>query len=471
MENSLKILMLEDSPFDVELIQFLLKSNMPDVVFQVISDKTDFEPVLKQFSPDIILSDNSLTDMDARVALQISRSIIPHIPFIMVSGTVSEEFATDIIRSGADDYILKDRLARLPMSIDTAIKTRKSEKEKYQALDLLKINEEKYRMLVERVTDAFIALDNNFCYTFLNKQAGELIQRDPATMLGKNVWEEFPDAVGSNTYHSFMKAMNEQVNITSTDYYEPFDLWQENHIYASPEGLSIFIRDITKQKKSQEALQAMERDAMDQKIREQKRITKAIISAQEKERNRIGQELHDNVNQILAASKMFLVSAGQDNHELVRYPIELIDSCIQEIRELSHRNVTPVKNVDLKELIQLQLNRLTENAGIKTDLFYTVEEKLTDDDLKLNIYRIIQEQLSNILKYASAKNVQVMLAVHTNEIHLQIIDDGVGFDKTQMRTGVGISNMINRIETFNGAFELISSPGKGCIIQVTIPYH
>jgi signal transduction histidine kinase len=323
---------------------------------------------------------------------------------------------------------------------------------------------------VERVTDAFIALDNNFCYTFLNKQAGELIQRDPATMLGKNVWEEFPDAVGSNTYHSFMKAMNEQVNITSTDYYEPFDLWQENHIYASPEGLSIFIRDITKQKKSQEALQAMERDAMDQKIREQKRITKAIISAQEKERNRIGQELHDNVNQILAASKMFLVSAGQDNHELVRYPIELIDSCIQEIRELSHRNVTPVKNVDLKELIQLQLNRLTENAGIKTDLFYTVEEKLTDDDLKLNIYRI-QEQLSNILKYASAKNVQVMLAVHTNEIHLQIIDDGVGFDKTQMRTGVGISNMINRIETFNGAFELISSPGKGCIIQVTIPYH
>ena len=108
--------------------------------------------------------------------------------------------------------------------------------------------------IFERVTDGFIALDKNFCYTYMNKKAGKLIRRDPVSMVGKNVWEEFPDAVGSDTYNAFNKAMAEQQYVSNTDHYAPLDLWQENFIYPSPNGLSIFIRDITEKKRSEKEI-------------------------------------------------------------------------------------------------------------------------------------------------------------------------------------------------------------------------
>lgn len=119
--------------------------------------------------------------------------------------------------------------------------------------------------IFERVTDGFIALDKNFCYTYMNKKAGRLTHREPASMIGKNVWEEFPDTVGSSTYKAFNKAMKEQQFVSNTDHYAPFDLWQENFIYPSPNGLSIFIRDITEKKKSEKEINKV-RDLADKLI-------------------------------------------------------------------------------------------------------------------------------------------------------------------------------------------------------------
>lgn len=108
--------------------------------------------------------------------------------------------------------------------------------------------------IFERITDGFIALDENFRYTYINKKAGELIHMEPAALIGKNVWEVFPDAVGSDTYLSFHTAMEKQEYICNTDYFEPLNLWQENHIYPSPKGLSVFIRDITDKKNAAQAI-------------------------------------------------------------------------------------------------------------------------------------------------------------------------------------------------------------------------
>jgi PAS domain S-box-containing protein len=108
--------------------------------------------------------------------------------------------------------------------------------------------------IFERITDAFIAVDKDFCYTYLNKKAGELIHRDPEALIGKCVWDIFPDVIGSSTYRAFNRAMAEQQNIINTDYYPPLDLWQENHLYPSPDGLSVFIRDISQQKRTEKAI-------------------------------------------------------------------------------------------------------------------------------------------------------------------------------------------------------------------------
>ena len=108
--------------------------------------------------------------------------------------------------------------------------------------------------IFERITDGFIALDKNFCYTYVNKKAGEITHRDPSSLIGKNVWKEFPHAVGKDTYIAFMKAWEDQVYVCNTDYYAPFDLWQENHIYPSPNGLSVFIRDVSDRKRSEKSI-------------------------------------------------------------------------------------------------------------------------------------------------------------------------------------------------------------------------
>lgn len=136
------------------------------------------------------------------------------------------------------------------------ITERKQMEEKLKSFndELSKKVEEKtseLKEIFERVSDGFIALDKNFRYTYMNAKAGIITHRDPLTIIGKNVWEEFPESVGSSTYHTFYEALAKQKYVSNIDYYEPLDLWQENYVYPSPNGLSIFIRDITQQKRSE----------------------------------------------------------------------------------------------------------------------------------------------------------------------------------------------------------------------------
>ena len=258
----------------------------------------------------------------------------------------------------------------------------------------------------------------------------------------------------------------------------PAELWSEVSFYPLRNGDAIigtacFSRDVTQRTKNERAFHAMEQEILNQKVQEQKKITRAILNAQERERNHIGQELHDNISQILASSKLFLSSAGQGNEvlkDLVKYPMELIESSIQEIRLLSSRHVTPLKNVDLRELIQSLLDGLRENTLINTVFKYNVDNRELNDDLKLNIYRIIQEQINNIVKHASPQEIDISVQAEHNALHIEMKDDGQGFDVNMKRKGIGISNMMNRIESFNGQMLIESSIGNGCTVQIDIPY-
>ena len=106
----------------------------------------------------------------------------------------------------------------------------------------------------ERITDAFVALDSNWCYTYMNKKAGEIFNCDPKAIVGKHIWTEFPEGIDQAFYKAYYRAMAEQQYIHVEEYYQPYDKWFENHIYPSPEGLSIFFRDITERKKLREII-------------------------------------------------------------------------------------------------------------------------------------------------------------------------------------------------------------------------
>jgi PAS domain S-box-containing protein len=136
---------------------------------------------------------------------------------------------------------------------------KKAEENERRLEEKVRAKSEELAGVFERISDGFIMLDQAFRYTYANKRVGEIVGRDPSSLIGKSVWDEFPDAVGSETYKAFNRAMNEQRYIHHIDYYQPLDLWQENHIYPSPEGLTVFIRDISEQKRAEAKIAKSER--------------------------------------------------------------------------------------------------------------------------------------------------------------------------------------------------------------------
>lgn len=217
----------------------------------------------------------------------------------------------------------------------------------------------------------------------------------------------------------------------------------------------------------------LERALENEKIKKQQEITGAVISAQEKERQEIGSELHDNVNQILASSRLYLGLVRKTLAQPSNYLDEtekLISTAINELRKLSHSLIAP--SLDETELIDAieQLTESTEHTTgivIENDILGFDEHTLTDKK-KLAIYRIIQEQFNNIIKYAKATNVQVTLKNYENgALQLAIKDNGIGFDVSKKSKGVGLMNMKVRASLFNGETHITSSPGNGCELMVS----
>src|SRR5258705_2786416 len=236
----------------------------------------------------------------------------------------------------------------------------------------------------------------------------------------------------------------------------------DNNIY----GLMMAVSDITGKK-------LLEQKLLDQKVQEQKKIIRAVLQAQEMQRNKIGQELHDNVNQVLSVVKLYLDMMDKNHSqrdELLDKSREYLNNAIQEIRLLSRQQVTPLKTINIKELIDELIRDLNVNSRGGTKFHCRIADNLSiDEDLKLNIYRIVQEQVNNILKYSEASQATVSISENKGTVFVSIIDNGKGFDPVLKRKGIGISNIINRIESFNGEVVIDSSPGGGCKLEIRIP--
>ncbi|HTE27894.1 sensor histidine kinase [Flavitalea sp.] len=235
-------------------------------------------------------------------------------------------------------------------------------------------------------------------------------------------------------------------------------------IYKDTDAYLVIAHDISRTLQLQDELTK-------EKVNRQIDITKATIEAQEKERGELGKELHDNVNQMLATARLCL-SAYQTNPQkdetILRKSINVIDDSIEELRKISKSLVPPsLGDFTLTESIeQLVENIKFANMEPRLQLSSILEHKLSEA-LKISIYRIIQEQLNNILKYSKASVVEIVIQQNAERLELKISDNGIGFDLNQKRAGIGLTNIINRATTFNGKVLLDSEPGRGCTINAS----
>lgn len=210
-------------------------------------------------------------------------------------------------------------------------------------------------------------------------------------------------------------------------------------------------------------------------LSQQKKLDEVVL----KEKQRIGQELHDGVLGRLFGARLNLDSLNKKDDELAiagrdHYIAEL-KFIEQDIREISHE-LSREKFALINNFVAILTNLFEEqkNLSESTDLKYTIDQGIiwdkVDNDLKINLYRIIQESLQNINKYAKAKTVLVNLLKDADHLHVTIMDDGVGFDTSKKSKGIGLQNITSRVETCKGTFELKSKPGKGTTITIDLPF-
>ncbi|QEC41323.1 PAS domain S-box protein [Pseudobacter ginsenosidimutans] len=235
-------------------------------------------------------------------------------------------------------------------------------------------------------------------------------------------------------------------------------------IYKGRESFMILANDITEKVK-------LRHELMEEKIYRQKEIMKASIDAQEKEREEIGREMHDNVTQILTTARLCLSLAADDKEPkiLINRSSDIIAAAIEEIRKLS-KDLTQSYHRDVG--LQLSLEDLTDSIRIASQLqvdfqFAIDDEYQLDDKLKMTIFRIAQEQLNNVLKHAKASSVSVSVVQEGDTITLTVEDDGKGFSMQEKRNGIGLLNIINRADLFNGRVKIDSAPGTGCRMTIT----
>ena len=204
----------------------------------------------------------------------------------------------------------------------------------------------------------------------------------------------------------------------------------------------------------------------------QKEITEAVLIAHENERKEIGKELHDNLNQILGAANLYIDVAKTDdgNREMcLDKASEYITKVIEEIRRVSKKLVAPDMHfLSLVESIRNLVDDTVLSHSIKLSFYQKgIVERNMSEKLQVDIFRIVQEQLTNILKHSEATSAVIDLSTHGNEVILLITDDGIGCD-TSKAMGLGLINIKSRAELNQGRVTIVSQPGEGYLLKVVL---
>ena len=211
---------------------------------------------------------------------------------------------------------------------------------------------------------------------------------------------------------------------------------------------------------------------------ELRRLNERLNVIQEDERKRVASELHDGISQVLISTKYGLEAALLGNltkakmKQVARANLGLIDRAISEVRRISRAlRPTVLDDMGLAAALKTLCREFESNTKITTREKVEPVKNLLSEDAKTALYRVAQEALSNIAKHAEANEVELSLHPKGSNIILSIRDDGIGFDPntSEHQAGLGLRNISERIDRFDGRFKMRTRPGAGCILTASLP--
>jgi hypothetical protein len=216
-------------------------------------------------------------------------------------------------------------------------------------------------------------------------------------------------------------------------------------------------------------------------IEQQKRFDEELLKTQqeiqEETLKNIGRELHDNVGQLLAFATMQMNSVSRNATEDLKPKLEnasdALKESLAEVRALSKSlNSDVIRNLGFKAIVENEVNRLNKSGLIEAKLNIKGENHVLENKKdEIILFRIVQEFLSNTLKYAEAETLKVYLEYATDKLKIKVKDDGIGFDVASAEQGSGMTNMKKRADLLEAEFNLESEPDNGTVLTIVYPYR
>ncbi|MCE5250928.1 response regulator, partial [bacterium] len=215
MNTIIRILILEDVPEDAELLERILRKEKLQFTARTADNKEDFLKELKDFSPDLILSDYSMPRFTGLEALKIVKEIAPSIPLIIITGSINEETAVECMKAGAVDYVLKDRLTRIVPAVQAALENKHIRDEKARIEKALTASAREWESTFDAINDAVCLLDMNGNVLRCNNAMKSLVGKPFDAIIGKGCSVLFRNAVSSDKLCLFAR-MHESLHRETT---------------------------------------------------------------------------------------------------------------------------------------------------------------------------------------------------------------------------------------------------------------
>lgn len=471
--SKLTILVVEDNPADL----FILEEYLWDTrlhIDKIIKSKSYAETVelLDTHTPGIIFLDLSLTDSSGLDLFSYITQKIPSVPIIVLTGLADMEVALETMSHGAQDYLVKGEFDEilLSKSIQYSIERKKN-------LENIRVSSEQYsRLFYNNPMPIYIWDLTTQKILEVNEMAQKGYGYSKEAFLQCTLWDLHPQNV-HDRLRKFLRSIAFDGVLSQSGI-----LWE--HVTQSGEIIFVDVSTHSIEYKGENVMMTiannvseriiLEKQLEAERVQKQREIAETIIDTQEKDRHFISKELHDNVNQQLSLAMMYIASAERkqgDNTLLLKQSAGFVLNAIQEIRHLTKNLVTPlIKDFGLIKAIESIIDDISNVQEISIDF---IADSFWEDDIiyefKLCIYRIIQEQVNNVMKHAKASQLQIQLARDEKNIILSVADDGVGFDSDHQKNGIGLYNIISRVEVYQGSLSMETSPGNGCKFDILFP--